>query len=1078
MKKARRLRLNAATIFAVFLTIIFSTVGKEAVLANASQTGKNISGITQQKDMAIKGEVADLQGEPVIGASVLEKGTKNGVITDLDGKFSLSVKSGATLVISYIGYRTLEIKATPGMKISLTEDSEMLEEVVVVGYGVQKKKLLTGATVQVKGEEIAKLNTVNVVEAMQSQSPGVNIVQNNGFLGAGYKVTIRGIGTNGSASPLYVVDGVPGGSLDGLSSNDIESIDILKDAASAAIYGARAANGVILVTTKQGKAGIFQASYDGYYGVQDLYKIPTILNAKEYMAIQDEGRVMDGLNPYNWAQYIPAQDIKAINENTWKGTNWLKEILNKRAAVQSHSLNFTGGSDRSTYAIGFNYTQQEATMGVPSSVPVMNRYNARVNSQHVIIRNNKLDVLSVGQTLNYRYQQTRGSVAVDDIYWNAVHNMLVMSPLMHVKNSDGGYYMYQDQLKDGYNWDTNNSANKNPVAYLDYAQSQSLSKSHYLQGSLNADFQPIKNLHVKSQFGYIMSASSYRSYVPAYGELTATLAETQDRVSQSMSMNNRWSWDNTISYKYLKGDHDMDVLLGQSIEKWGMGESIAGTNRNSSFYDFEHAYLSNVPGVANITSLTGSPNGQGRLASFFGRANYNYKEKYMASAVLRTDGSSVFARGHRWGYFPSVSAGWVISSENFMKKYSFIDFLKLRASWGQNGNCAVSTFQYMATITSNNTWGGYPFGGSMGDAATGSYAYRLVNPDLKWETQETLDFGIDARFFNSRLGMEFDWYKRTTKDWLVNAPVLGSLGADPCYVNGGDVRNTGVELGLHWNDRIGKDFIYEVNLSLGHNQNEVVKIANDDGIIHGPGSVFWNASDEFFRAEVGKPFGYFYGYKSAGIFQNQEQIDKYKGAKLNGANTRPGDVIWVDTDESGQIDQNDRIMIGNPHPDITLGLSFNIGWKGIDLSVTTYGTFGQQIMKCYRDFVSSPLNNYTTDIFERWHGENTSNRFPRLSSTGSTNWDRISDIYMENGDYLKIKNVTLGYDLKKAFKKLPCSQLKVYVTAQNLFTFTGYSGMDPEVGYGAGSDYPWASGIDLGFYPSARTFMIGTNIKF
>lgn len=1062
----------------ILTTIVIASlsVGSNSVMAAGTGTDVASEITEQQQSQIIRGTVVDQSGDPVIGASILEKGARNGVITDLDGKFSISVNRDATLVISYIGFKTQELKATSNMKITLVEDAEILEEVVVVGYGVQKKKLLTGATIQVKGEEIAKLNTVNVLEAMQSRSPGVNIVQNNGFLGAGFKVTIRGIGTNGSASPLYVVDGVPGGSLDGLSSNDIESIDILKDAASAAIYGARAANGVILVTTKQGKAGVFQAGYDSYYGVQDLYKIPTVLSAKEFMTIQDEGRVMDGYAPYNWAQYIPAQDLKAINDGIWTGTNWLKEVINKHAAVQSHSLNFTGGSEWSTYSIGFNYTQQEATMGTPSSVPVMDRYNARVNSRHVIIRNNKLDMLSVGQTLNYRYQQTQGSVAVDDIYWNAVHNMLVMSPLMHIYNSNGDYYMYQDQLNDGYTWDTNNSANKNPVAYLDFVQSQSLNKSHYLQGGLNVDFQPIRNLHVKSQFGYIMSASSYRSYQPAYGDLSATLSETQDRVSQSMSMSNRWSWDNTISYKYVRDDHDADILIGQSIEKWGMGESLAGTNRNSSFYDFEHAYLSNVPGTTNITSLTGSPNGQGRLASFFGRANYNYKEKYMASAVLRADGSSVFARGHRWGYFPSISAGWVISSEEFMKKHSFTDFLKLRASWGQNGNCAVSTFQYMATITSNNTWGGYPFGGSMGDAATGSYAYRLVNPDLKWETQETLDFGIDARFLNNRLSMELDWYRRITKDWLVSAPVLGSFGADPVAVNGGDVSNTGVELGLHWNDHTGKEFTYGANLSLGYNRNEVKKIANDDGIIHGPGSVFWNQSDEFFRAETGKPFGYFYGYKSAGIFQNQAEIDAYTGAKLNGTGTRPGDVIWVDNDENGTIDQEDRTMIGNPHPDMTLGFSFNVGWKGIDLSVTTYGAFGQQIMKCYRDFVSSPYNNYTADIYERWHGEGSSNKLPRLSSTGSTNWNRISDIYMENGDYLKIKNVTLGYDLKKTFRKLPIQQLRIYVTAQNLFTFTGYSGMDPEVGYGA--TYSWASGVDLGFYPSARTFMVGTNIKF
>lgn len=1054
---------------------------RQIALSEKEVQKKTAVNIAQQQVMkTISGTIRDNTGEPVIGATIVEKGNpSHGTITDMDGNFIFTnIPENATLLFTYVGMKLQEIPLSGRTTINIVMESdiELLDELVVIGYGTMKKKLVTGATIQVKGEDIAKLNTVSVLEAMQSQSPGVNITQNNGFLGAGYKVTIRGLGTNGSASPLYVVDGVPGGSIDGLVPTDIESIDVLKDAASAAIYGARAANGVILITTKRGKAGVFQTSYDGYYGVQDLYKIPTILTAKEYMVIQDEGRVMDGQSPFNWAQDIPERDLIAINEGTWKGTNWLKEILNKRSPIQNHAVNFTGGTEQSTYAIGLNYTKQEATMGVPGSVPVMDRYNARINSQHTIIKKGDLDILSVGETVNYRFQQTSGSVAVDDIYWNSVHNMLIMSPLMHAYNSEGDYYMYQDQLNDGYNWDTSNSANKNPIAYLDFLQSQNLSKSHYLQASFNVGFQPVKNLNFKSQLGYIMSASSYRSYVPAYGYLTATLVGVDDIVTQSMSLNNRWSWDNTANYIFNVEHHHIDLLVGQSLEKWGMGESISGSKTKSSFYDFKHAYLSNVPGTSTTTSLTGSPASQGALASFFGRVNYNYKEKYMGSVIMRADGSSIFARGHRWGYFPSVSAGWVITNEDFLENSNFLNFLKLRGSWGQNGNHAVATFQYMATIASNNTWGGYPFGDSMGDATTGSYAYRLVNPDLKWETQETLDIGIDARFLRDRLSMEFDWYHRTTKDWLVLAPVLLSYGADAVYVNGGDVLNTGVELGLHWNDKIGRDLDYGANLSLGYNKNEVLKIANADGIIHGPSNVFWQGAEESFRSEVGRPFGYFYGYRSLGIFQNQAQIDNYQGALVNGDKTRPGDVIWKDTDGNGSIDSDDRTMIGNPHPDITIGFSFNVGWKGIEFSVTTYGAFGQQIMKCYRDFVSSPYNNYTADIYERWHGEGTSNKLPRLSSSTSTNWNRISDIYVENGDYLKIKNVTLGYDLKRAFRKLPMQQLKIYVTAQNLFTFTGYSGMDPEVGYGSGHSV--GSGIDLGYYPSARTFMFGTNIKF
>ena len=1033
-----------------------------------------------QKTKTITGTIVDQSGEPVIGASIVVKGTSNGTITDIDGNYTLTnVPENSTINISYIGYQPLTYPASSKelTKVTLKEDSEMLDEVVVVGYGTTKKANLSGAVDQISSKEIEHRVSGNAGQVLQGMIPNLNVSFSDGSINSKATFDVRGVGSINGGKPLVLIDGVEG-DMNYINPKDIESISVLKDASSAAIYGARAANGVILITTKRGKTGVAEVSYDGYVGVQNLYKIPTILNAQEYMMMQDEGRVMDGLSPYNWATYIPERDLQAIQNGTWKGTNWLKEVLNEDALVQNHAVNITGGTDRSRYAIGISYTNQEATMGVPGEFPEMNRYNFRVNSDHVVMKKGNLDFLKVGETINYKYSQTQGSFGTGGIYWNGVHNMLIMSPLMHPYNSDGDYYLYADQEKDNYKWDISNGANKNPIAYLDYYMNQNLSKSHYMQSSFYAELQPIKNLRIKSQFGYIMGASSYRSYLPRFDYLSASLNNAEDKVTQSMSMYNRWSWDNTANYIFNIDDHNIDVLVGQSIEKWGMGEEMSGSAIGSNFYDFKHAYLSNVPLTANsVSSLTGKPNGEGSIASFFGRVNYNYQEKYMASVIMRADGSSTFARGHRWGYFPSVSAGWVISNESFMSGIKWLDFLKLRASWGQNGNCNVSTFQYLSLITSNNGYGGYTFGDSMDLISTGSYAYRLTNPDLTWETQEQLNFGIDARFLNNRLGFEFDWYNKNTRDWLVTAPVLSSFGANAVSVNGGNVKNTGIEVGLHWNDNIGKDFQYGANLTLAHNKNEVTKIANKDGIIHGSGSVLWEGAEECFRAEVGKPIGYFYGYKSNGIFQNQEQIDNYKGPKLNGDKTQPGDVIWADTDNSGTLDANDRTMIGNPNPDLTMGLSLNASWKAIDFSITTYGAFGQQILKCYRDFSSSPLNNYTAEIFQRWHGEGTSDKFPRLSSASSSNWNRVSDIYIENGDYLKIKNITVGFDFKKAFKKLPVQQLRLYLTAQNLFTFTGYSGMDPEIGYG-GDDYGWASGIDLGYYPSARTYMIGLNVKF
>ena len=1025
----------------------------------------------------IKGTVVsatDNQG--LIGAFVVEKGTTNGTMVDDNGAFTLRVKSGAQLEVSAMGYETKTVAAQNGITIALAEDALFLDDVVVVGYGVQKKKLVTGATVQVKGDDITKLSTPDVLGALQSQSPGVNITQNSGFLGAGYKVNIRGLGTTGDSSPLYVIDGVANGSLSALNPNDIESIDVLKDAASAAIYGARAANGVILVTTKKGKAGSSYVSYDAYYGVQNVYKIPTLLTAQEFMDVIDLARANSGLEANNWKNYIGERLYNKV-QNGWTGTNWIKELINKNAPMMSHSVTAAGGSERNTYSMGVSYSNQKSSFGVPSAIPQLSRYNFRLNNDYVVFKKGDLNILTVGETLNYRYSEQQGSFQTSGIYWNALYSAMSRSPLMPAYNDDGSYYLYADQVRDGYNWDTQNNNDYNPIAYLDYTANQNVSKSHYLQASAYVDLQPIKNLHFKSQFGYLMGASSYRSYTPTYC-LGRSGTKEEDYVSQSASSYNRWTWDNTASYSFAIDEHQIDLLGGASFEKWGNGESVSAGMYDSEFSDLEHAYLSNVSvSPSSTSSISGSPNSEGSIASFFLRGNWNWKERYMASATVRADGSSVFARGHRWGIFPSVSAGWIMTNEPWMEGVKGLDFLKLRASWGQNGNCNVNTFEYLKMITLGNGAGqGYNFGDAVSEQSTGAYSSKLTNESLTWEKSEQLDLGFDARFVGGRLAVEFDWYNKVTKDWLVTAPVLYSYGTGAAAINGGNVKNTGVELGIRWNDAIG-DFSYGINVNGSYNKNEVTKIANADGIIHGNSQIPWNSADEIFRAEVGMPIGYFYGYKTAGVFQTQDEIDAYTGAKLNGSDTMPGDLIFVDTNNDGVIDANDRTMIGDPHPDFTMGLSINLAWKGIDLSVTGFGAFGQQIFKSYRSYTDGSVANFTTDVYQCWTGAGTSNKFPRLTSSSSTNWSMISDIYIEDADYFKVQNVTLGVDIAKFIKNFPLQQLRLYVTAQNLFTFTKYSGMDPEIGYDGGS-YGWAQGIDLGNYPSSRNILFGINLKF
>jgi TonB-linked SusC/RagA family outer membrane protein len=1014
-----------------------------------AQTGRTITGTVSTQD-----------GEPVIGATVLQVGTENATVTDADGNFTLIAPVGSTLRISYVGCITREVNvgsSSSPMKIVLKDENKSLDEVVVVGYGVQKKKLVTGATVQVNGDDIEKLNTVSPLSALQSKTPGVSITQSSGMPGEGFKVNIRGLGTTGDATPLYIIDGITGGDINSLNPADIESVDVLKDAASAAIYGSRAANGVILVTTKQGKAGKTQISYDGYIGFQNVYRMPDLLNAKEYAMIMNEERYEDGLTPYDFASLVP--NWSDIQNGTWNGTNWMEEIRNKNAVVTNHALNITGGNDRSTFAIGLSYTYQDGILGKPCE-PDYTRYTARVNSDHKILKSGNLDLLTVGENITYSYTENMG-ISIGDNYSNDIRNMLLTSPFLPNLNADGSYhYAIPWEIRE-----------PNPIAKMYDVSGNNKSKSHSLRAALFATLQPIKNLKIKTNFGFTLGVDSYRSYTPVY-KLSSNTMNDVDNVYQSMSSGCSLMWENTADYTFsIAGKHNFDVLLGQSIERDGLGESISGSNTNSIFDDFKHAYLHNTPVISNRTTLDGTPWGKESIASFFGRINYDYQNRYMATAVLRADGSSKFARGHRWGYFPSVSAGWVITEEPFMKNVkNVMDFFKLRASWGQNGNQSIPGFQYLSTISFTDA--DYTFGTNKSVLTNGAYPDILANSDITWEKSEQTDLGFDARFLDSRLGLTFDYYIKKTKDWLVQAPILATAGTNAPYINGGDVKNTGVELALSWNDHVG-DFTYGANFNFAYNKNKVTRIANTEGIIHGPSDVLSNGTDEMYRAQVGYPIGYFYGYKTAGIFQNQTEIDNYKGAKLSG--TKPGDVIWVDTNKDGVIDLNDRTMIGDPHPDCTLGFSLNMSWRGFDFSATMNGVTGNQIMKSYRSFVDYPRNNFTSDILQRWHGDGTSNKWPRLTSGTSTNWQYISDLYMEDGDYLRMQNITIGYDFKKLFKSIPLQELRFYFSANNLFTITGYSGMDPEVGYGGGSD--WTSGIDLGFYPSPRTYIFGVNIK-
>ena len=1050
----------------------------------------------QQATKKITGTVVDSQG-PVIGASIIEKGTSNGVVTDFDGNFSLSVKPGATIVVSYIGYETQEIKVgdQSSFNITLKDDNAILDEVVVVGYGVQKKKLVTGATVEVKGEDITKLNTTQVLGALQSQSPGVSIQAVSGQPGDGFKVAIRGAGTNGDTKPLYVIDGVAGGDINNLNPADIERIDVLKDAASCAIYGSAAANGVILVTTKQGKQGKVQVTYDGNIGWSNVYRMPSLLNAKQYMEVQDLVRFNSGVEPRDWSQYIDADLLAAYQNGSNEGSNFMEAIRNKNAVTTSHAVNIAGGSEFSKFSTGVGYQYQDGVFGGDYVKSDFRRFTFRLNSEHVIYRNAKgMDVVKVGENVYYQHRQTQG-IQQGNQYSNEISNMLRANPLVPIYNKDGGWFGYDDLKNSGTSqngWFDYNSYTSNPIAAMMYNQSaNNKSISYGLSAVGYIEIQPIKGLVYRGQLSYNQSSWSWRSYLPVYKLNDQGASREIDSATNQMGQGWGWNTTNTLNYKFnIAEKHSFDVLVGTEfgMSKPDYGFSLNATATNSVFGDLKHAYMSFMKNNTQQATVSGTPYGDSRGMSYFGRLNYDFNETYMFSAIIRADGSSVFAPGHRWGYFPSFSAGWVVSNEKFMQgASSWLDFLKIRAGWGQNGNKnVVDGFAYQATF-GYDAFSNYSFNNNKDGYTNGASPKRLANEDLTWETSEQIDLGIDARVLGGRLGIVFDWYQKTTKDLLLSVPIPPTTGFATQLKNAGTVRNRGVELALNWRDQIGKDFTYGASWNIAVNKNEVTKVNSEQDYNNGGNDLLAQGTGYMARFQEGHAIGYFWGYKTDGVIQNQEDLQKYIAANCNGnaANSlqgsalKPGDLKFVDVNGDGVINADDKTDLGNPHPDVTMGISLNAGYKGFDISVTGFAALGQQVARSYRKFTDGEQENYTTEVYSYWNGEGTSDRYPLLSRMNvGVNWQSISDIYVDNAGYFRLQNLTVGYDFKTLLKNCPFQQLRLYFAAQNLFTITKYKGMDPENGRALNGSEPWVTGVDVGNYPQPRTYMVGVNVKF
>ncbi|MGZ8510552.1 MAG: SusC/RagA family TonB-linked outer membrane protein [Chitinophagaceae bacterium] len=1040
MKPSKTIRLRLLLLMGVLPVLLITTKA-------FAQTAKVSGTVINQRTST-----------PVPGASITVKGANRSSVADDAGRFTIEASSEDVLEITSVGYSAQEVKIGSGpLRIQMAEADNQMENVVVIGYGVQKKKLVTGANLQVKGEDLQKQNTTNAWQALQGQAPGVQITSSSGQPGSGFNIVIRGKGTIGNFGPLVVVDGVQGVDISNINPADIESIDILKDAASAAIYGSQAANGVILVTTRTGRPNQkAQITLDAFYGIQNVARKAQLLNAKEYAIIMNEQAINSGKAPYFTNDVI---------NNLPVNTNWLDQMFEKNVPTQNYVLGIQGGSGGSIYSTTLGYTSQGGIVG-GSDISDYERYTFKINSEHNLYQN----IVKVGQHLTFNNVNSHG-IQTGGQYNNTLRGAFSASPFLPMYDSTGEFFS-ADRVgwfpgKPDMAWD---NASANPYASM-YYNSNSRNNNHGLFGDVFMQIEPIKGLRFRSSLGLNYWGNKSHGFSPVYHLSIFAIRDTST-VFQSMGSGRTLQFDNTLSYDFrVAKDHNFSVMTGTTAINT-KGSGLSGSNWDLRVADLDHAYLDvaqNRAAESDHLSAGGGPF-EDALLSYFGRLQYNFQEKYLFNATFRADGSSKFAPDHRWGYFPSVSAGWIASRENFMQNIAWLNFFKLRGSWGRVGNQSVPAYQFLAPISFSQA--AYIFGPVEGANTQGANPYRLANPKVKWETSEQTNIGFDATVIK-RLNVTFDYYIKKTKDWLITAPILATAGADAPLINGGDVKNTGVELSLIYRNTVGKFFNYSVGVNGAYNKNEIGKIPTNDKIIHGNTNVLYANAGEFYRAQNGFAVGYFWGLKTAGVFQTEADVTSNvsKTGKIIQPEAKPGDVRYVDLNGDGVIGNEDRTMIGNPNPDFTFGFNVSLDYKGFDFMVQASGVSGNQLVQSWKG--PGGRGNYSAEILERWTGPGSSNRIPRVTEEG-TNFAQFSDLYVYDGSFLRINTISLGYDFARIAKKNYLSKLRLYASVLNAFTFTNYNGMDPEIGHNEG----FSTGVDVGYYPRPRTLLVGANIRF
>lgn len=988
------------------------------------------------------------------GVTVVEAGTFKGTTTDIDGKYSLTVSNpSATLEISFIGFTTqkIQINNRTAINVVLIPEVTQLSELVVVGYGTQKKKVVTGAISSVTSQEITSTPVLRIDQAMQGRTAGVQVTNLSGQPGEAPTIRIRGAGTTGNSSPLYIVDGIAVGGIDYLNPGDIESIDVLKDAASAAIYGARAANGVVLITTKSGKAGKMSITYSGYTGIQNVARKLEMLDADQYRMIMNEGARNAGLTePFD------------LNEIPAHNTNWQEHLFVKNAPMQNHEVSITGGNEKTTYASSMSYFSQQGIIGGEKSQ--FDRITARLNTKSQV---NK--VFSFGNNLAYTHIIRRG-IGSNESFNGAYSSALNLDPLtpLYEENPDNlnlPPYSNEPVLEDnlGRVYGISNYVGAevvNPLALLEIQTGET--RVDKIVGSIFGEAEIIKGLKVNTSLGIDLAYVLNDSYRPLYYLNGAQLNIDKTSVSKGIDRYFTWQWENTISYTKQISDHNFSLLAGTTASKFKY-ENLTGFNAKVPLFDPDNVYLNMA--TDTVWVATGGA-AHSALASVFGRVTYDYKSKYAFTGILRRDGSSKFGANNRFGIFPSLGVSWVASDESFFPKIKNLDQVKFRASWGINGNQEIGDYQFISTINKSR---GYIFGSGRIVGASPSY---IENADIRWEESIQTDIALDLAAFNNRLVATVDYYIKTTSGLLERIPIPGHVGNDAPVANVGSVENRGVEVSVNWRHLV-KEFRYSFGVNASYNKNKMTKIGNEEKVLPGAS---WAIAGAVTRAEEGLPIAYFWGYKTDGLFQNQAEIFQHIGntGQVLQPNAQPGDVRFVDVNGDGKIDADDRTMIGNPTPDWTLGFNASAEYKNFDFSLLLIGTLGNEIFNGSQR-QDLRYTNRTDAILERWTAEGTSTEIPRYTWIDVNNNYRVSDLYIEDGSYLRVKNVQIGYTLPSGIlKRMGASTWRFYVSAENLLTFTNYTGADPEIGARSSFDI----GIDRGIYPQARTWRLGTSISF